>query len=379
MSNFTVEENKSIYGAKIKVVGVGGGGGNMVNHIIRVNPNLNIDLIVANTDAKALENSLAHTKIQLGEKTTKGLGAGMRPEVGKAAAEESYDEVKSALETSDIVFIGTGLGGGTGTGAAPVVAQAAKDIGALTVAVVTMPFMFEGKKRRKLADCGLEELRKESDSIVVIPNDKLLTLIDKNAGIKESFEMVDEVLARAVNGMSTIVLDSGKSDINLDFADVRTIMSHRGLALMGVGEANGEDAAQEAIKNAIQSPLLDNMTINGAFGILVHFRISPSCPLTDIYNAMSIIHEAADEDAEIIFGTTTDDKIEDNKVEVTIIATGFQGSQQEVEKNEDTQASNTNDIIKKERILRLKKVSGGFDEDYMAQLDVPSFMRHQMD
>ena len=379
MSNFTVEENKSIYGAKIKVVGVGGGGGNMVNHIIRVNPNLNIDLIVANTDAKALENSLAHTKIQLGEKTTKGLGAGMRPEVGKAAAEESYDEVKSALETSDIVFIGTGLGGGTGTGAAPVVAQAAKDIGALTVAVVTMPFMFEGKKRRKLADCGLEELRKESDSIVVIPNDTLLTLIDKNAGIKESFEMVDEVLARAVNGMSTIVLDSGKSDINLDFADVRTIMSHRGLALMGVGEANGEDAAQEAIKNAIQSPLLDNMTINGAFGILVHFRISPSCPLTDIYNAMSIIHEAADEDAEIIFGTTTDDKIEDNKVEVTIIATGFQGSQQEVEKNEDTQVSNTNDIIKKERILRLKKVSGGFDEDYMAQLDVPSFMRHQMD
>ena len=379
MSNFTVEENKSIYGAKIKVVGVGGGGGNMVNHIIRVNPNLNIDLIVANTDAKALENSLAHTKIQLGEKTTKGLGAGMRPEVGKAAAEESYDEVKSALETSDIVFIGTGLGGGTGTGAAPVVAQAAKDIGALTVAVVTMPFMFEGKKRRKLADCGLEELRKESDSIVVIPNDKLLTLIDKNAGIKESFEMVDEVLARAVNGMSTIVLDSGKSDINLDFADVRTIMSHRGLALMGVGEANGEDAAQEAIKNAIQSPLLDNMTINGAFGILVHFRISPSCPLTDIYNAMSIIHEAADEDAEIIFGTTTDDKIEDNKVEVTIIATGFHGSQQEVDKNEDTQVSNTNDIIKKERILRLKKVSGGFDEDYMAQLDVPSFMRHQMD
>ena len=242
-----------------------------------------------------------------------------------------------------------------------------------------MPFMFEGKKRRKLADCGLEELRKESDSIVVIPNDKLLTLIDKNAGIKESFEMVDEVLARAVNGMSTIVLDSGKSDINLDFADVRTIMSHRGLALMGVGEANGEDAAQEAIKNAIQSPLLDNMTINGAFGILVHFRISPSCPLTDIYNAMSIIHEAADEDAEIIFGTTTDDKIEDNKVEVTIIATGFQGSQQEVEKNEDTQVSNTNDIIKKERILRLKKVSGGFDEDYMAQLDIPSFMRHQMD
>ena len=171
MSSFTVEENKSIYGAKIKVVGVGGGGGNMINHMIRENAILNIDLIVANTDAQALENSPAHTKIQLGEKKTKGLGAGMRPEVGKEAAEESYDEIKSALETSDIVFIASGLGGGTGTGAAPIVAQAAKDVGALTVAVVTIPFVFEGKKRRKLADLGLEELRKESDSIVVIPND----------------------------------------------------------------------------------------------------------------------------------------------------------------------------------------------------------------
>ena len=237
MSNsFTIEENKSLYSAKIKVVGVGGGGGNMINHIIRENPNLDIDLMIANTDAKALDNSPAHTKIQLGEKKTKGLGAGMRPEVGKEAAQESYEEIKSALETSDVVFIASGLGGGTGTGAAPVVAQAAKEIGALTVAVVTMPFSFEGKKRSKLADIGLSELRKESDSIVIIPNDRLLTLIDKKSGIKESFKMVDEVLARAVNGMCSIVLDSGVSDINLDFADVKTVMSHRGHALMGVGE-----------------------------------------------------------------------------------------------------------------------------------------------
>ena len=379
MSSFTVEENKSIYGAKIKVVGVGGGGGNMINHMIRENAILNIDLIVANTDAQALENSPAHTKIQLGEKKTKGLGAGMRPEVGKGAAEESYDEIKSALETSDIVFIASGLGGGTGTGAAPIVAQAAKDVGALTVAVVTIPFVFEGKKRRKLADLGLEEIRKESDSIVVIPNDKLLTLIDKKAGIKESFEMVDDVLARAVNGMSTIVLDSGKSDINLDFADVRTIMSHRGLALMGVGEAQGEDAAQEAMKNAIQSPLLDNMTINGAFGVLVHFRIHPSCPLSDINDAMEIVYSAADEDAEVIFGTTTDDNMENNKVQITIIATGFKGSDKEAEEKKEADMA-ANEVVKKERILRLQKVSGGYNsEDYMTQLDVPSYMRHQMD
>ena len=379
MSSFTVEENKSIYGAKIKVVGVGGGGGNMINHMIRENAILNIDLIVANTDAQALENSPAHTKIQLGEKKTKGLGAGMRPEVGKEAAEESYDEIKSALETSDIVFIASGLGGGTGTGAAPIVAQAAKDVGALTVAVVTIPFVFEGKKRRRLADLGLEELRKESDSIVVIPNDKLLTLIDKKAGIKESFEMVDDVLARAVNGMSTIVLDSGKSDINLDFADVRTIMSHRGLALMGVGEAQGEDAAQEAMKNAIQSPLLDNMTINGAFGVLVHFRIHPSCPLSDINDAMEIVYSAADEDAEVIFGTTTDDNMENNKVQITIIATGFKGSDKEAEEKKEADMA-ANEVVKKERILRLQKVSGGYNsEDYMTQLDVPSYMRHQMD
>lgn len=191
--------------------------------------------------------------------------------------------------------------------------------------------------------------------------------------------MVDDVLARAVNGMSTIVLDSGKSDINLDFADVRTIMSHRGLALMGVGEAQGEDAAQEAMKNAIQSPLLDNMTINGAFGVLVHFRIHPSCPLSDINDAMEIVYSAADEDAEVIFGTTTDDNMENNKVQITIIATGFKGSDKEAEEKKEADMA-ANEVVKKERILRLQKVSGGYNsEDYMTQLDVPSYMRHQMD
>lgn len=381
MGSFAIEENKSIYGAKIKVVGVGGGGGNMINHMIRQKAALNIDLIVANTDAQALENSPAHTKIQLGEKKTKGLGAGMRPEVGREAAQESYDEIKSALETSDIVFIASGLGGGTGTGAAPIVAQAAKEVGALTVAVVTTPFSFEGKKRRKLADLGLDELRKESDSIVVIPNDKLLTLVDKKAGIKESFALVDDVLARAVSGMSTIVLDSGKSDINLDFADVRTIMGHRGMALMGVGGAHGEDAAQEAVKNAIQSPLLDNMTINGAMGVLVHFRIHPACPLSDITDAMEIIQDAANEDAEVIFGTTTDEDMEDNKVEVTIVATGFKSASEEVIKPAEVEQKPTsNNAFLSQRIERLKKVSGGFESEEVTQmLELPTYMRHQMD
>ncbi|MBF0917372.1 MAG: cell division protein FtsZ [Campylobacter sp.] len=379
MSNsFTIEENKSLYSAKIKVVGVGGGGGNMINHIIRENPNLDIDLMIANTDAKALDNSPAHTKIQLGEKKTKGLGAGMRPEVGKEAAQESYEEIKSALETSDVVFIASGLGGGTGTGAAPVVAQAAKEIGALTVAVVTMPFSFEGKKRSKLADIGLSELRKESDSIVIIPNDRLLTLIDKKSGIKESFKMVDEVLARAVNGMCSIVLDSGVSDINLDFADVKTVMSHRGHALMGVGEAYGEGAAQEAIKNAIQSPLLDNMNINGALGVLVHFKMHPNSSLDDLHSAMSMIEEASDDDADVIFGTTTDENIEDNKVEVTIIATGFKGAEKESEEKKIVQEPE-NDLLNKNIVLK-RRVSGGYNSDeYISQLDIPSYLRHQMD
>jgi cell division protein FtsZ len=377
MSGFTVEEAKSVYGAKIKVVGVGGGGGNMINHMVREGVS-GIDLIAANTDAQALDHSLAYTKIQLGEKRTKGLGAGMIPQVGKEAAEESYEEIKSALEHADIVFIASGFGGGTGTGAAPIVAQAAKEIGALTVSVVTRPFMFEGRKRLKLAEAGLLELKKESDSIVVIPNDKLLTLVDKSFGIKDSFRIVDDVLARAVGGMSSVVLSSSNSDINLDFADVQTVMSHRGMALMGVGESEGDNAAAEAMKNAIESPLLDNMTINGALGVLVHFNISPNCPLNDISDAMNIVFDAADEDAHVIFGTTTDESIDNNRVRITIVATGFENKLEEKQQNETKKLDQTQEVIKRERILRMKKVSGGYEgqEDY---LDIPTYIRHQMD
>ncbi|EAI8101461.1 cell division protein FtsZ, partial [Campylobacter coli] len=246
MSEFLVEEMQHNKGAKIKVIGCGGGGGNMINHMVKMGLN-DLDLIAANTDAQAISNSLAKTKIQLGEKKTKGLGAGMLPEVGAESARESFEEIKASLSQSDIVFIASGFGGGTGTGATPVIAQAAKEIGALTVSVVTMPFAFEGKQRKKLAENGLLELKKESDSILVIQNEKLLSIIDKKAGIKDAFKLVDDILARAVKGMVSILLDNG--DINVDFADVRTIMSHRGLALMGVGSASGENAIEEALSN----------------------------------------------------------------------------------------------------------------------------------
>lgn len=373
---FTIEETKNVYGAKIKVVGVGGGGGNMINHMVREGIK-GIDMIAANTDAQALEHSQAGTKIQLGEKKTKGLGAGMVPDVGRESAEESYEEIKSSLEHSDIVFIASGFGGGTGTGAAPVVAQAAKDIGALTVSVVTRPFRFEGRKRARLAEAGLNELKKQSDSIVVIPNDKLLSLVDKKLGIKDSFKIVDDVLCRAVSGMSYVVLSGGDSGINVDFADVKTVMGHRGMALMGVGEAEGEEAAIDAVKNAVESPLLDDMTINGALGVLVHFHIHPDCPLEDISAAMDVVYDSADEDADVIFGTTHDDSIENNKVRVTIVATGFDNKTEEITPiqsvNEIQVESNSQD-----RIMRMRKISGGYDE-MMDDLDIPPIIRHQMD
>jgi len=375
MGSFSIEEAKNVYGAKIKVIGVGGGGGNMVNHMIAKGVS-GIDLIVANTDAQALEHSKATTKLQLGEKKTKGLGAGMQPEVGKESALESYEEIKSALEGADIVYVASGLGGGTGTGAAPIIAQAAKEIGALTVAVVTKPFMFEGRKRMKLADAGLNELKKESDSIVVIPNDKLLSIVERGLGIKDSFKIVDDVLSRAVSGMSQVVLSSGNSDINVDFADVKTVMSHRGMALMGVGESSGEGAASEAVKSAIESPLLDNMSIKGALGVLIHFHIPSTCPLSEISEAMGLVYESADEDADVIFGTTTDDSMADDSVKVTIVATGFENK---IEKTKELKLLNeSQEAVKKERITRLKKVSGGYEgqEDY---LDIPTYIRHQMD
>ncbi len=324
MEEFTITEAQSgVLGAKIKAIGVGGGGGNMINHMINEGVS-GIDLLVANTDAQALDASLAPYKMQLGMNVTKGLGAGMKPEVGKAAAEESYDNIKTMLNGADLVFISAGLGGGTGTGAAPIIAQAAKEVGALTVAIVTSPFAFEGRKRKRLAKAGLEELKKESDSIIVVPNERLLSIVEKNLGMRDSFRLVDNVLAQAVSGISNVILSHGANDINLDFADVKTVMSHRGLALMGVGESQGNSAAYDAAKTAIESPLLDNLSIDGAMGILVHFHIHPDYPLAEISEAMDIVEENADEDANIIFGTTTSEEFPLDEVKLTIIATGFE-------------------------------------------------------
>lgn len=373
MNGFTIEENKGVYGARMKVIGVGGGGCNMIDHMIREGYD-RVELIVANTDAKSLDKSIAKTKLRLGD-----MGSGMEPEFGKKAAEENFDLLKDALEYSDIVFISAGLGGGTGTGASPVVARAAKENKALTIGVVTTPFKFEGKKRASLAQAGIDELKKECDSILVIPNQKLLSLIDKKAGIKESFKMVDDVLARAVGGMSSIILDSGNSDINLDFADVKKIMSHRGLALMGVGVSEGEDAPKEAIQEAIQSPLLDDMSINGAMGVLIHFKIHPDCSLLEISEAVSLVEEAAHDNADIIFGTTTDASIENNRVEVTLIATGFEETS---EKKEDDSQKDSLDETKAISRRQINQRVSGSDidlKDIYDNLDEPTYLRYKAD
>ncbi len=377
MEPFSINESSTLTGARIVAVGVGGGGGNMIGYMLKEEiPG--IELIIANTDAQVLEQGSAAIKIQLGAKLTKGLGAGMKPEIGKESALESEEDLRRALEGADIVFVAAGLGGGTGTGAAPIIARIAKEVGALTVAVVTKPFSFEGRKRLKLAEEGLEELKRESDSIVVIPNDKLLSIIDPKLGIKESFKIVDSVLARAVSGTSGVILASGENDINLDFADLKTVMSHRGLALMGVGEYKGENAAYEAIKNAIESPLLDNMSINGALGVLVHFNMHPEFPFMELSAAMDVVHKSVDDAADVIFGTTTDEAIPLDFIRITLVATGFDKKVSVGFNNSEFE--NTEAPVKPREISRpvIKRVSNGedFSEDF---LDVPTFMRQQRD
>jgi len=374
----SVVETMTTTGARIKAIGVGGGGGNMINHMIQEGIN-DIDLIVANTDAQALDSSMAPFKLQLGMNATRGLGAGMVPDKGREAAIESYNEIKSMLEGADIVFISAGLGGGTGTGAAPIIAQAAQEVGALTVSIVTSPFKFEGRKRTRLAKEGLEELKKESDSIIVVPNEKLLSVVEKNLGIKESFKLVDDILAQAVGGISKVILSHGDNDINLDFADVKTVMSHRGLALMGTGYSSGNNAAYDAAKAAIESPLLDNISIDGAMGVLVHFDIHPDYPIMEISEAMNIIEDSADEEAAVIFGTTTNDNLEVDEVKITIIATGFEDKNAIPEPTKKKQPSLATPSAGMMNSTQQRKVVGGYNGENEDVLDVPTFLRRQMD
>ena len=305
--------------ANIKVVGVGGGGGNAVNRMIASGLS-GVEFWAMNTDAQVLEMSAAPKKIQLGAKLTAGLGAGGDPTVGEKAAEESREDLLVALDGSDMVFVTAGMGGGTGTGAAPVVAKIAKELGALTIGVVTKPFGFEGKKRMKQALEGLEKLKESVDALIVIPNDKLIEVVERRTTMRDAFLVVDEVLLRGVQGISDIIVIPGL--INVDFADVRTVMQASGSALMGIGKASGEGRAMEAAKLAINSKLLET-SINGATGIIMNVSGGPDMTLHEVNEAASVIHDAVSDNAEVIFGSVIDDRIQ-GEIQITVIATGFQ-------------------------------------------------------
>ncbi|HKL41765.1 MAG TPA: cell division protein FtsZ [Clostridia bacterium] len=329
--------------AKIKVIGVGGGGNNAVNRMIEGNLS-GVDFVAINTDKQALQTSDAEYKIQIGEKLTKGLGAGADPKIGTKAAEESRDEIFEALQGNDMIFLTAGMGGGTGTGAMPVVAEIAKELGVLTVGVVTKPFGFEGRTRMKNALAGIEALRKNVDTLVTIPNDRLLQIAGKNTSIIEAFNIADDVLKQGVKGIADLITVPG--EINLDFSDVKTIMSDSGLAHMGIGTAEGEDRAVEAAKKAIHSPLLET-TINGAKGVLINITAGPSLGLFEANAAATVVHDAVDEDANVIFGAVIDEDMKD-MIKVTVIATGFSSDNRQEEKF---------DIKKKSKVETNKTIS----------------------
>ncbi|HVV14982.1 MAG TPA: cell division protein FtsZ [Candidatus Paceibacterota bacterium] len=305
--------------ARIRVIGVGGSGKNAINHMVESKMR-GVDFITVNTDAQDLHQSSAKKKIHIGKNLTRGLGAGMNPEIGKRASEETKEEIQQALKGSDMVFVACGMGGGTGTGAAPVVAKTAKEIGALTVAVVTKPFSFEGAQRMRLAEQGLEELRKEVDALIVIPNDRLLATVAKETTLRDAFAMCDDVLKQAVEGISDLITNPGI--INVDFADVRAVMENSGSALMGIGIASGENRAQAAAHAAVSSPLLE-ISINGAKGVLFAIAGGEDLGMVEVHEAAKIITESVDPNAKIIFGAIKDDKLKKNEIRVTVIATGF--------------------------------------------------------
>ncbi|MDO8575290.1 MAG: cell division protein FtsZ [bacterium] len=318
--------------ARIKVVGVGGSGKNATNHMINSKVR-GVDFIAINTDSQDLHYSNAKKKIHIGKNLTRGLGTGMNPELGKRAIEENREEVQEALKGADMVFIAGGLGGGTCSGAAPTIARIAKELGALTVGVVTKPFFFEGKKRMQVADQALDELRKEVDAIIIIPNDRLLKIIDKNTTAKNAFAMCDEILRQAVEGISDLITTPGM--INIDFADIRAVMENAGSALMGIGSATGENRAIEAAKLAINSPLLD-LSILGAKGVLFSIAGNEDLTMFEIQDAARVITESIDPQAKVIYGTVISDKLKKNEVRITVIASGFPEDQTKLIQNDNS-------------------------------------------
>jgi cell division protein FtsZ len=336
--------------AKIKVIGVGGGGGNAVNTMIS-SCLQGVDFINANTDSQALGVSNSPIKIQIGTQITKGLGAGSNPEIGRQSALESRDEIRPYLEGADMIFITAGMGGGTGTGAAPIIAEIARECSILTIAVVTKPFQFEGKKRNIQAEEGIAQLRESVDTLIVVPNQRLLSLGGRNLSLLEAFKKADDILYQAVKGISDLILVPGL--INLDFADVKSVMSNMGMAIMGTGVASGENRAVEAAQRAISSPLLEDNTIQGAHGILLNITGGPDMSLYEVNEASSLIQEEADDDANIIFGTVIDQNMQD-EIRITVIATGF------------------DDIMKKKESLGNVTHLGGYRRE---DLSTPTFMR----
>ncbi len=373
--------------ARIKVVGVGGGGCNAVNRMISEGVD-GIEFIAINTDSQALLKSAAKTKVRIGEKATRGLGAGGDPKIGRLAAEESAEELYEVLKGSDMVFVAAGLGGGTGTGAAPVVAQIAKEIGALTIGVVTRPFTFEGNHRAKNAEEGATRLKEHADTLIVIPNDRLLQIVEKRIALNEAFGIADDVLRQGIQGISELITVPGL--INLDFADVRTIMSEGGAALMAVGTASGEDRARVAAEQAISSQLLD-VTINGAHGILFNVTGGPSLSLFEVNQAAAIIKETAHPDVNLIFGAVVDEKMGD-EVRITVIATGFDQSDKYFQESTNNPSVNTRTARTSSTLSALsdfkvtpKPVSeesqqdNSFPTSYSTKdLDYPAFLRNRV-
>lgn len=368
------QRNELISQANIKVVGVGGGGGNAVNRMIKSGLS-GVDFWAMNTDSQVLEMSSAPNRIQLGSKLTNGLGAGANPSVGEKAADESRDDITVALDGADMVFITAGMGGGTGTGAAPVVAQVAKELGALTVGVVTKPFRFEGKHRMNQALQGLEKLRENVDTLIVIPNDKLIEVVDRRATMREAFCVADEVLLRGVQGISDIITVPGL--INVDFADVKAVMQMSGSALMGIGRGTGEGRALEAAKLAVNSPLLET-SINGASGVILNVTGGSDMTLHEIYEAAEIIHSTVLDDAVVTFGAVIDDRIQ-GEIQITVIATGFELKNSQgtpVEKSAALPASSVTNDLKADinEFFANKKTP---QEVASQMLDLPDFLKNK--
>ena len=382
---FELSDKELVSTAKIKVIGIGGAGGNAVNTMISYNLR-GVDFITANTDAQALRASASAVKIQLGVEATKGLGAGSDPHIGRQAALETRELLRENLQGSDMVFITAGLGGGTGTGGAPIAAEIAREMGALTVAVVTKPFQFEGKKRNGQAEAGITELRKMVDTLIIVPNQRLLSLGGREISLLDAFRKADDILYHAVKGISDLIMVPGL--INLDFADVKKIMSQMGLALMGTGTAGGENRAVEAAQKAISSPLLEDNTIQGARGILLNITGGPNMTLHEINEASSMIQAEVHEDANIIFGTVVDESMGD-EIRITVIATGFESAESAARTDVASLGGfrRTQGNIAVPTFIRNEKPADALpplktdtaEDDSRPDLEIPTFLRRQAD